>query len=273
MISFGVQDFLMAKISKSIGSFRTSLWFVSLTFIVFILLAFFLFTYQNIALFVIAVLIITGLVSVTSILSFTKGLEIGNISVVATIGNTWGAVTAILGFIILSERITNFQILDIGLIILGTILVSLNLKDVLKLNSKNLHMGLEYAFIATFTFGLYFFLVAFLTKIIGWFSTAFLVTIPTILFLLLYGTLTKKKLQVTNDKLPFLSLIAIISVVGLLSYNLGVTYNYTDIVAPISSASPLVTIILAMLLLKERLTNNQKLGIGLVLIGLILLSL
>lgn len=272
MISFGVQDFLMAKISRYIGSFRTSLWFVLLSFVVFIILALFLFTDSGINPFMIVLLIATGFVSVTAILSFTKGLEIGNISIIATIGNTWGAVTALLGFLILGQRISSFQILDICIIIIGTVLVSLNLKDIFKLNPNKIHVGLKYAFIAAITFGLYFFLLSFLTKALGWFDTAFLVTIPIILFLLLYGTLTGNKLRVKKSRMPLLFLIGLLSIVGLLSYNLGVTYNYTDIVAPVSSASPLVTIILASLFLKERLTNSQKIGVFLILIGLVLLS-
>ncbi len=273
MISFGVQDFLMAKISRHIGSFRTSLWFVLLSFIVFIVLALFLFTGSGIDPFMVILLIITGFVSVTAILSFTKGLEIGNVSIIATVGNTWGAITALLGFLILGQRIGSFQILDICLIIIGTVLVSLNLKDVFKLKPNKFHLGLRYAFVAAVAFGLYFFLLSFLTKTLGWFDTAFLVTIPMVLFLLLYGTLTDNKLKVKESRMPLLFLIGILSIVGLLSYNLGVTYNYTDIVAPVSSASPLVTIILAFLFLKERLTNSQKIGVFLILLGLVLLSI
>ena len=66
MISFGIQDFLMAKISRQIGSFRTSLWFVLLSFVVFIILALFLFTDSGINPFMIVLLIATGFVSVTA---------------------------------------------------------------------------------------------------------------------------------------------------------------------------------------------------------------
>ncbi len=272
MIGFGVQDFLIAKMSKQIGSFRTSLWYILLSFVIFIILALFLFSYNSINLFTIILLLLTGFVLVMAILSFTKGLEVGNISIIATIGNTWGVVTAVLGFVIIGQKINNFQILDICLIIIGTVLISLNLKDILKLNPKKLHMGLKYAFIAAFTYGLYFFLLSLLVKSLGWFDAAFLVIIPTILFLLLYGTLTSKKLNVKSNYLLFLALIGVLGIVGILSYNLGVTYNYTDIVAPISSASPLITIVLASLLLKEKLTNNQKVGVAFVLAGLVLLS-
>jgi len=272
MAGFGIQDFLIAKISRKIGSYRVSLWLIFMSFIVFILLAIFMLNYNGMSLIAIALVIAAGFISVIASFSYAKGLEVGNVSIMATIANTWGAVTAVLGFVFLGEIITKFQMLDIGLIVIGAVLVSFNLKDILKLKTKNLHVGIEYAFIALFSYGLYFFLAAILSKTIGWFSTAFLIMIPKLLFMLLYGSLTKEKLVVNKNYLPYLFMMGIINVVALLSYNLGVTYNYSDIVAPVSSASPLVTIILATFFLKEGLTANQKVGVAVVLTGLILLS-
>ena len=90
--------------------------------------------------------------------------------------------------------------------------------------------------------------------------------------MLVYGNFTKISLKPDNKNLSAIVIIAILNLAALLAYNLGVTYNYTTIVAPISAAAPAVTILLAILLLKEKLATDQKFGIILVLIGLILLS-
>lgn len=49
--------------------------------------------------------------------------------------------------------------------------------------------------------------------------------------------------------------------------------NYTIIVAPVSATFPVVTIFLARIFFGEKLEFNQKTGVILVLIGLILLSI
>jgi len=52
-----------------------------------------------------------------------------------------------------------------------------------------------------------------------------------------------------------------------------VSSNYTIIVAPVSATFPVVTIFLARIFFGEKLEFNQKTGVILVLIGLILLSI
>ena len=273
MVGYGVQDFLYALVSKKIGFFKTSIWAFAFAFLIYIPLTFFLFTYHPLSILDIALIIAAGVATGIGMLSFLKGFQIGNVSIVATVGNTWGAVTAVLGFLILGETITNFQILDIILIVIGTAVISLNLRDLMKADRKKLHVGLGYAFMATFAFGIWAFAAAFLTMTLGWFTTAFLILIPIVIFILLYGFLTKQEMKVSKNHLPLLFFISLFVVFVGLAYNLGVTYNYADIVAPISSASPLVTIVLAVLLLKERLSLHQKIGVALVLIGLVALSI
>ena len=57
-----------------------------------------------------------------------------------------------------------------------------------------------------------------------------------------------------------------------MSYGAGISMEYTAIIAPITAAFPAVTVILARIFLKEHVEINQKIGIGTVIMGLILLS-
>ncbi len=158
------------------------------------------------------------------------------------------------------------------MIVIGTILVSFDVRNTFNSKSKKRNLGVTWALLALFTTGLYFFLISFLVSSVGWFGAALLTTPLVILFMLVYGNFTKISLKPDNKNLSAIVIIAILNLAALLAYNLGVTYNYTTIVAPISAAAPAVTILLAILLLKEKLATDQKFGIILVLIGLILLS-
>ena len=272
MLGFGAQDFVMAGASRRIGALRTSLWFMAIALGFMALLSFFLFTSMTLTATVLLMLLLASALSLIGLLAFNEGLRAGNVSVVATLGNTWGAVTAILGIVLLGEAITQLQVFAIALIVIGTALVSLELKRVLRGQGKT-GRGVKFAVITLLSWGIYYFLLGSLVKDIGWFDTAFLTTLISVAFFILYGLATGSRMAVGKADLPILMLIGILSLFGFLAYNIGVSYNYTSIVAPISSASPIITISLALLLLKERLRTSQKAGIVLVLIGLISLSL
>jgi len=88
--------------------------------------------------------------------------------------------------------------------------------------------------------------------------------------------LFRKKMKLIFKPVHLLIIIifsGILDVFGLLTYNMGISTEFVSIVAPISSAFPVVTIILAYIFLKERMVLNQKIGAVLILTGLILISL
>ncbi len=273
MVGFGLNNYFMAKSSRKIGPFKTTLWFQAVSLIILILLSTFLFTYTNMQLITLAIILITGVISVVGIFAFTKGLEVGNVSLVSTIASGRGAITAVLGIIILSQTMSYLQLLYIAIIIIGTILASLDIRAILKSQkSTRSTSGVKYAVITLFCWGAYFFLISYITQIIGYFATTLYLTFLTVLFLSIYGGLTKAPASTTKDSFGLLVVIGALNVIALLAYNLGVTFTYTAIVGTISAASPAITIVLALVFLKEKLMLDQKIGIILVLAGIILLA-
>ena len=135
MISYGVMDFIMAHASRKIGALRTSFWIMLITLLGFIAASVFLYQQHTYTSYDIILIILTGLVSVIGLVSFNKGLEAGNISIVTTIASGWGVISVVLSYIFLNEHIGYLQVFYIGIIILGTILASLEINNVL-LNKK-----------------------------------------------------------------------------------------------------------------------------------------
>ena len=100
----------------------------------------------------------------------------------------------------------------------------------------------------------------------------------TILFmgiiLLFYGIRIGKE-KFNTSKIPWKLLLAagILDVVAFTTYNMAVSKYDVSFVSVISSASPLVTVVLASIVFKEVTTTVQKIGIALIILGVIGLQL
>jgi drug/metabolite transporter (DMT)-like permease len=96
-----------------------------------------------------------------------------------------------------------------------------------------------------------------------------------IIFLTFYILITKKsfKINVQDSSFSLLLLMSLVSVAAYSLYCIGVSEEYTAIVAPIIASSPLVAVVLARIFLKERIRPSQTAGIIVILLGLILISI
>ena len=83
----------------------------------------------------------------------------------------------------------------------------------------------------------------------------------------------EKNLLVTKGSTYKLAaLLGIFSTMGYLGYSLGVNSVYASIVAPVVAAAPIVAVFLALGFLKEKLVQEQKIGIFLLMLGLVMLA-
>lgn len=219
-------------------------------------------------------LIAIAILQIIAYLSFYKGLAKGQVSLVSSIAASWGLLTAILGVIFLKEVLKIDQILAIIFIIAGIILASVNKKDLLNNKKIKLLIGVKEGLIAMFCWGISLFLLASLTKVIGWFLPAFIFRFLLLLFLSTYILLSKRAFVPKKTKFPLGLLLAIgvFDMAGFFTFSLGTSGAYASIVAPIGSAYTLVTIILAKIFLKEKIKVNQMVGIAGIIAGLILIS-
>jgi drug/metabolite transporter (DMT)-like permease len=67
--------------------------------------------------------------------------------------------------------------------------------------------------------------------------------------------------------------MGLVGSIGVLAYNLSVDYVPVSIAAPISSSAVVVGVILGMLVLGEKTSKIQKLGIVAAIAGIILISI
>jgi drug/metabolite transporter (DMT)-like permease len=264
-VSWGLMDFLIKILLKNSKPVKTLLYIQAIGLIPIILYG----TYIGIPLLSIEMLLLaigSGILMTFGYLMFFKGIKIGNISIVAPVSSTNGFIVFLAGILIYSEFLSSTAIIGAITIIIGTILASFKGKNL------KIEKGAKEAIIAAFGWALAFII---LKPVI----TAHGEIIP-ILFMRLAGTIFIfgwSKIKSIEIKIPsnlkFISLIAMIDVIGFLAYSTAITTSYISIVNPIVASYPATTLILAYLFLKERVSKSQKLGIALILLGLVMISI
>ena len=273
MISWGVADFFVAKAVRKSSVFKTLLWVQIVIVMLFLLISPWLIKFQNIPLNLIVLTLITAFIGVVSLLAFYKGMQVGYVSIVSPISSAYAAITVILSLIFLSEKLTALQTIGVSLTISGAILTALRFHDILKLRLKNIATGAEYGAAAMIGWGVFFVFLGILISGLGWFLPILLIKITSVFYLLIYSAAVKKNISFPKDAVLFIVAIGLLEGIGLLFFGLGVTQIYTAIVTPISSAYPMITIILARIFFKETIELSNKIGVISVLAGLALLAI
>lgn len=273
MVCWGTADFFVAKAVRKTTVFKTFVWSQIIGVILFFIIFSLFFKFPVLSFTTKGIILFAGFLGAISYLAFYKGLQVGKVSIISPIAACWAVVTVILSLIFLNETLTALQIVGVSLAILGAVLTSFKLHDLLKLRLKNIAKGVEYAIIALLAWGVYFIFIDILVAELSWFLPMFLLKAVAVFYLLTYSCATKKNVSFPKNIILLIILIGVLEVIAFLSYGIGVTSEYTAIVAPICAAFPMVTIILARIFFKETLEINQKIGIISVLVGLVLLSI
>ncbi len=271
MLGWGASDFFVTKSARGASPFKAFLWSQMIALVLMFPIFLMFFKLPQFSFVVIGLLILSGILTVVSNLSFYKGLQVGKVSIVMPVESGWAVVTVLLSLTLLHETLSAIQAVGISLAIIGAVLVSFKWKDLIKM--KNHAKGVKYAVIAALAFGADFVVIDLMVSEIGWFLPIFFIGIITAFFLLTYSGISKKDISFPKNVVLFIILVGILDTAAYLSYSTGVTSEYASIVAPIAAASPAVSIILAKIFFKEKIHLNQDIGIVSVLAGLILLSI
>jgi drug/metabolite transporter (DMT)-like permease len=276
MSFWGTAIFLAAIASRKLGNVLTLFWMqffgILIGFAYFITnLKSFNFSpvSQNIP-----ILILIAAFQVVAYLAFYKGLEKAEVSLVSPIGAAWGLIVAVLGVIFLKEFLKFSQLLAIGLIVVGIILLSINIGDLVRSKKINLLVGVKEGVIAMIGWGLSLFLLVFPSKDLGWFLPTLIFRFFVITILVGYIIASKKRFISSKKSFTVLLLLAIgfFDIGGFFAYSFGISGSQASIVAPIGSAFALVSVVLARIFLKEKVDKNKLAGVLAVVGGLVLIS-
>ncbi len=263
MFGWGIYDFLGGVYSKQIGSFKSFFWSQLAGLIFTLLLIFFFAVSLNVPVLVIILLPIAAIIYSAGYLFFFKGFEIGNVSIVAATMNLWAVFTMLFAFIFMGQRLSPMQSLGVFLIICGVSLAALNWSDIRK-HRFQLSSGVRETVFGAFFFGVFWNVSEVISEEIGWLLTTLLVKFGIILFLLIFSFLIKRELgltKITTKTKCMVALMGIIEAGAVAIVNYGLTIGDAILITPIASALSIVTITLAIIFLKDKVTKLQGLGI------------
>lgn len=273
MIGWGISDFFLAKAVRKDNVLKVFVWSQIIGLLLFTLIFSLFFQLQTISIISIIIILISGFLGVISGLAFSKGLQIGYVSIITPVSAAAAVVTVFLSLIFLNQVLTSLQAGGIAIIILGTILTSFKYHDLIKLKLKNVANGVGYAIIAMIGWGILFFFIDMLVSDLGWFIPIFYIKILGVIYVLTYSGITKKNISFPKTVALFVVLSGILESIAFLSFGVGVSLEFGAVIAPIAFAFPIVAIILARIFFKEILELNQKIGVVAVLTGLVLLAM
>ncbi|MBT3720099.1 EamA family transporter [archaeon] len=281
MFSWGIADFIQSKVVRQMGSYKT-MYIGNIVWIIFVL-PFAFFISLKISITNLILLFVGSVMQVFAIYNFYQSMKIGEVSIVTPISGSYSIITVLMLLLLLGQKLNLMTISAIFILIIGIILTSTDLKKI-----KHIHTvkGVKEAVIALLMWGSYFFFVEVVAKDITFFLhfpatdglTVFFysgvfIGFSSLIFSILHKGQTKLRDLKKNNIFWFVLVAQLIYTVAWAVINYGVSVGNTALITTISSLYPAITVILALIFYKEKLVLNQKIGILIILIGLILISL
>lgn len=206
---------------------------------------------------------------------YFRALEIGNISLVATIAASDSFVTVVLSALIFKEIISPTSLVGLIFVFIGILLASIKLEDLRKMKKGHMFIqkGVILALITWLLWGTYYALLHIPVAKIGWFWARYPWDLFFVFFILM-GKVKKDAFHIFKDKRGFQSVIlfSILTSIAVFAFNLGITTQKTSIIAPIAGSFPVLMVLLTRIVFKEPLTRQQKVGITSSLVGIVLLA-
>jgi drug/metabolite transporter (DMT)-like permease len=227
----------------------------------------------HLSLTTIALVIAAGVCSFFALFFFYKGLEAGKASVITPVFSAYAIVAIVLSFAVLGETLSLSQIACIAVTLVGVLTITVRSDS-----GEQSNAGIPYALGSMLSAGLGSVLIKLVSEDIGEISTFFYNRVLTVLALVVVGSLLFRsnfRSRAHNGGFPVKSiiLVGLAEFVGFFSFVFGVGVGMVSIVAPLSSASPVVTVVLAQTFLRERLAQIQKFAVIQVIVGILLLSI
>jgi len=213
---------------------------------------------------------IAGLAGGFGLVLLYKALASGQMSVAAPISALGGALTPVIVGFFLEGLPSGKVIAGIGLALLAIFLVSYNADEagVAKFRLEQLKLpGL-----AGLCFGLFIILLHQSSQE-GMFWPVLAVRISSVTLLTILAATTHQTYQVDKKLIPIILLSGLFDTAGNILYVIAGQLGRLDVAAVLSSLYPAVTVALAFLFLKERITILQWIGVLIVFIAITLFVL
>lgn len=210
-----------------------------------------------------------ALLGTCGIAAFYRGMALGAISIVAPIAGTGAAIPILVG-LARGDDPSALQLLGFAFALGGVIVASIE-TDPARRSSARLAAGVGWGLVAAVGFGAYF--VPMHEAANEDFLWASLLFRGTSAMLVLLAVLAfRPGLGLTRGHLGAIVLIGIFDTGGNVLFSAAATQGLVSVVSVLASLYPVVTVLLAFAILRERPATTQRLGAFAALAGVVLIS-
>lgn len=278
MFGWGIADFIAGSVIAKIGDLKTFFWMQFFGLLANIAVGvFYLPNSLKFDFSFLPLVIVASIAYTVGYMLLYKAFAKGELSIVSPIAATNAIFTVLVAIVLFGQKLINYQPSGIILVILGAMLISIDFK---KLYSGNvsLTIGVKEALLAALLFGFVYWPISeYVTERTDWVAFNILVKLFCVVLFVVYRNLFHNNLDLIkniskNLWLPLL-MIGLLDLIGILSVNFGISVADSALVVPISSAFSLVTVLLAVIVKREKTSISQKLAIAMIIGGVIMVGI
>ena len=208
---------------------------------------------------------LASVLGTTGLIAFYLGMAAGALSIVAPIAGAGAAIPVIWG-LAGGDHPSGYQELGFAAALIGVVLASFERRP----EAARLAAGVGWAAIAMLAFGGYYIPMHAASQ--GDFLWAAFVFRLTSTTLIAAAWLVLRPPRARRADLPVLASIGILDTGGNVFFAAASAKGLVSVVSILASLYPVVTVLLARAVLKERVHRSQELGIALALAGIVLIS-
>lgn len=280
MLGWGLGDFFAKKTIDAIGDIPSLLWahiFGTFLFIIIGLAS------RGSALFSVGHTVTTwllfaffGVLQGIVYLLLYKGFSKGFVAILSPVFSSFTGIVALVSILAFGETVSGHGIVALIIIFAGIMLLNLDLSQIhLKKISISKIAGFKEVAFATICAAFWTLSWDRFVKGHDWLSYAVFMYLFMTVFIYFFARYQKASLAVSHKGIgKYIMLIGLCEVIAYYAISYGYSTNvHTSVIALISGAFSLPTIILARVILKEKTSRTQLFGTLAIILGIIILSL
>ncbi len=226
---------------------------------------------------------LAGIFNGAGTLFLYRAFEFGKLSVVAPLSASYPALTVVLSMFS-GERLTGMRVVGIVCTLLGVVLVASGENVAAgpqpgqSESTSVSRTGISSAFFASLSFGvLFWFLGKHAVPAVGYGATVWMIRLTSSLLTTAVVVLLRQPVALPREGHPgslMLSLVAMsaLDTGAFVLNNIGMQMEQVSVIGVLSSLYCAVTVVLAAIFLRERLSQGQWLGVTAILAGIALIS-
>lgn len=272
-LGFGLADFEGALAGRRIGSLWAVIVGQALSAVVMTVVLVATDTSLNVLAPFVGFVVVNGICAAIAYQTHYRALELGPVAVVSPISAAYAVVGVLLAVIFLDERPGGIAFLGMAVTVVGVALVSTDLRE-LRAGIRGVSRGVRWAMASAVAFGVAGFLLGYLAQRAGWVAGLWASRMAQVICYIPLAVVARRQLPRLRDRrgLAIAIFAAMADIVGVIGLSVGSDRGFVSVTIAASAVFPLVAVVLAFLILHERLAPNQLAGIGSVVAGLLLLG-